>query len=123
MPKAALKLAARHGLFLVPNASAKVTTLVSELNTIRTELAALNARKEEVAARLLKRVVAEGGEDPDGKIRLQTDDSNIVVVETANRHVDTKKLLALGVKATIIEKATKVTEYSYVSVTARKAEE
>lgn len=122
MTKAKLvtRTALRHGLFVAPTASTKVTTLVDELATIREELTTLNERKTEIGARLLKRVATEGEADADGKVRLQTADTNLVIVATANRSVDVKKLLALGVKATIIEQATNITEYAYVSVTKKK---
>lgn len=103
-----------------PQASARVTALVTELADIRQQLTELNARKDEIGARLTKRVTEEGESDEEGKIRLQTDTHAMVVVDAENRSVSAKTLLALGVKASVIAKATTVTPYRYVSVTAKR---
>lgn len=109
------------GLIDAPFASDKTIALVDELNTIRDQMSELTARKEEINARLLKRMRTEGAEDDKGKVRAQTEDSTLVIVENAHRHIDGKKLIALGVKASVITKATKVTPYAYVSVSKKKA--
>jgi hypothetical protein len=72
--------------------------------------AQLDKLKPEVNADLLKA-------GPEG---IETDDFKAVLIESTNSRIDQDLLLELGVKPSIIRRATKTTPYAYPKVTAKK---
>lgn len=74
----------------------------------------LKARKDQMQADLAKKHAKYGD-------KFETEEYLSTQVQSANSHISREELARLGVKPTIIEKATKRTPYSYVKVTRKKA--
>lgn len=121
MPKAAL--AARILPQTKPEpvliVSQKVDTLLDERLEVAAKIDQLTAKKKALDAAILTECVKRSGRK-DGII--ETDEYTVTAVNATNSHIDKKALLDAGVRVTIIEKATKVTPYTYPRITKKKPE-
>lgn len=112
----------KAGLYQPPDASERVERLVKKKSDLGKRQAEIKAELDVINNKLLRAVKAEGEQDPEGKVRLQAEHHNLLVVSTSNKTIDAKMLRALGVKQSIIDQATKETPYEYVYVGARAEE-
>lgn len=95
-------------------AKASVIELVTEYETVCTKLAQLKAKKEKLEPQMkaLGEKYGKKFETTEGAVVNRIDSQNVSVSKT--------KLVELGVKASIIEKATNTTPYSYFRVDRKK---
>ena len=103
-----------------PSSESRIERKAAELVALRAKISELEKDKTALSAQLLKMVLAEGEADDDGKIRYETDAHKFQVVKgcSASR-IDKVQLTKLGVKQSIIAKATiPGTEFEYVRVAA-----
>lgn len=120
------KLAVIH-----PVRESRVERASNELLDLRKQISELEERKKELADRLLAWVKQDGEADLDGKVRYETTAHKFIVIHGKNTYISEKKLKAAmaarGMTPKEIERcltpATTVTEYDYVGVYERKAEE
>ena len=120
-----------------PASESRIERASTELMQIRKDLAELNARKDELSARILTMVKHEGETVVDSKgvekIRYETDAHKFVVIAGKNTYIGEGKLRAamtsFGMTPKEIERvlvksgARQVTEYEYVGVYDRKEDE
>lgn len=106
-----------------PGRASRIERKAAELTDLRKQIAEMELRKTELSAQLLKLVKAEGEPDLKGKIRYESDTHRFVVIESKSTHLNATTLLKLGVKASLIKKATTETPYEYVRVDERKDDE
>jgi len=101
------------------------TTKTARLITMRTELAAsrkaLDERVKKLDGKILAALKSEGEADAEGKLRLDTPDFRVQLVAGESRFLDEGKLLDLGVRPTVIEKAKTVKPYEYAKITPKAA--
>jgi len=95
--------------------SAKVEALLADFELTQTKLQQLNAKKTALTKDLIALAVRHG------KV-FQAGDLVATCVASKNVSIDKQKLVELGVKATIIEQATRETPYSYMQVKRKKPE-
>jgi hypothetical protein len=93
--------------------SPRLKRLVDQRIELRAQLSALEATLETIDADLLRDLDRLGGP-------IATDDWTVTPVESESRHINKEKLLALGVRPTLIAKATTVTPYRYPKVTVKR---
>jgi hypothetical protein len=94
-----------------------VTALLEDRQIVAAKLSQLDAKKRALDAEILKTIKKITKSD-DGAI--QTADYFVSTVNATNNYVDPQMLLKLGVKASIIKKATKTTPYAYPRITKKK---
>lgn len=119
MPKASLALAPKPAVKgrVVELTSPKLTALLDAHLEVSARLDQLKARKDKLQAEILAQVRAKAGD----KGTIDTGDFTAQDVHAENSHISRQALAELGVKPTIIEKATKRTPYTYVKVTRKRA--
>jgi autonomous glycyl radical cofactor GrcA len=100
----------------VPYQSAKLAQLVEDRLIVAAKLAQLEARKKELDVELSAIVERRSGA-PNGA--LDTGSCTVRITHATNYYTDRAKLLQLGVKASVIEKATTLTPYSYPRITKK----
>lgn len=114
-----------------PYGDSKIERLSGELVALREQIKQLEAQKSELSTKLLRLVQAEGEADAEGKVRYETELHKFIIIQGKNVTVSGTKtlqaLVAAGVKARIakmaVAKGTSTTEYEYVRVDEKKAEE
>ncbi len=94
----------------------RLVSLVTDLNA---QIKELTGRKDALNIKLLALVKDSGDPDDEGKVRLENDTHKLVVVHGSNSRIDARILLANNVAPKIVKKATVVTEYEYVKITAK----
>ena len=104
----------------VQTTTTKAELLASRLQGIRVQIKELEARKDDLGARLLREVKAHGIKDTKGNVSMENLSVTLKVIASVNRNIDEKRLLAAGVKPTIIRNATIETPYEYVGVYEKK---
>lgn len=112
MPRAALTLA--------DAGSSRLSRLATRLAAINEEKKSLDAQADDLKKKLLAELERVGEPDAEGKVRAETDTHRLVIVNGSSSKLDSVKLLALGVAPRVLKKATVVTEYAYVKLTAKK---
>lgn len=90
----------------------RVRNLVNSRIEKKLELQRLEGELKELDESIKAETVKAGGE-------LDTDDWTVKLIESCSRHIKKELLLELGVKPTIIAKATEEKPYSYPKVTVK----
>lgn len=116
MPKLALVEKALPLDKITPKAltSTKLDALCEEYLGVCAKFDQIEARKKALAKDLQEKWHKRHGP------KIETDEYLSTDVGSKNTHISKELLLKLGVKATVIAKATKSTPYSYVRVTKKK---
>lgn len=117
VPRASLELQTGLKLKAKPTVvtSVRLGELLTEQLQVAAKLSQLKAKKEKLDKKLLKIAKKHddnGNCDVNGEFLLTT-------VSAENSYCDPLELMKLGVKASVIKKATKKTPYSYPRVTRR----
>lgn len=114
MPRAALALATvlrpRERVVISP----RVEKLVQSHLDLRATIIGAEKTLKDVGAKLLTEANRAGG-------ALESDDWKVTKVDSESSSISKELLLSLGVKPTIIARATKRTPYSYPRVTLKKS--
>lgn len=117
MPKPSVAPLIEPTIVPVPVASTRLDTLLDDRLEIAAKIDQLTAKRKAIDADILEIAVKKSGR-PDGAI--ETDTFVIKAVQSSSSHIDKGALLKLGVKPSIIEKATKHTQYSFPRITKKK---
>lgn len=119
MAKLALETKATTKVKVEPKLVAKpeIDTLLEDRQIVAAKLSQLDAKKRALDAEILKTIKKLTKSD-DGAI--QTADYVVKIVPAENNYVDPQMLLKLGVRASVIKKATRTTPYSYPRITKKK---
>lgn len=107
-----------------PYQLSRIERAAEELKSIRSAIADLEAKKDELAARILLMLRNEGEVGADGKLRLDTPLTSFVLVQQTRQSCDLKKLdvalLGIGVTpekiATVKSICVKTTESEWAGV-------
>lgn len=91
---------------LTTGLSPRIFQLVDERTEIKTKLAELQDELKAIDARLLREADKHDG-------AIVTEDWTIKAIDATNRSISKEMLLQLGVKPSVIAKATKETPYRY----------
>lgn len=106
-----------------PSSPARIERIATEYKDLCKQASEIEIAKKELSAKLLRLTKAVAEPDEKGKLRTETDRWALVIVESSNSRLDPKLLMKLGVSLKIIKKATVKQEYSYVSVSEKKADD
>lgn len=117
MPKASLIPVPSTSV--LPHASARIERLLTKKGELNAQKKAIQEELDTLNNKLVRAVKAEGKLDDKGRPAVLTDDNVCPVIKGENRYTNPKKLIALGVKPSIVEKATDITPYEYVGVFQR----
>lgn len=114
MPKTSLagKTTATVRQILTTGVSARVFADVEERAELKAKIATLQEDVKAIDVRLLRHADKHDGE-------IRTDDFTIKAIDATNRTLSKDMLLQLGVKPTVIAKATIETAYRYARVFAK----
>lgn len=102
--------------FAPPLASARIERLLTQKAEKNAAVAKIKGELDVLNDKLLRGVKAEGAADPEGKVRLESGECNLQIIQAVNKTIDAKTLRALGVAQQVIDQATKETPYEYVGV-------
>jgi hypothetical protein len=91
----------------------RVSRLVDERIRISQQLEELEKLRDEINGQLLEETIRAGGS-------FESDDWKVTKVDSENRRINKDLLLELGVKPSIIAKATSIAKYAYAKVTVKK---
>ena len=116
MPK--LRAALTPAPVVVLVTSAKLDTLLTERLEVAAKIAQLTARKEKIDGELLAATRKRAGEQ--GKI--ETSEFTVRDAHGVNEYIHKADLIKNGVRASVIEKSTTKTPYSYPDIRRKKAE-
>ena len=120
MPRLKADVAPFQALSPTPQASARVVRIATQYKTLAAEIAIREIKKRKMMVKLLRATKHEGEPDGEGKLRLESDAYKLVIVKGESTQLDVKTLLALGVSAKILNRATKRTPFEYVRIDTKK---
>jgi uncharacterized protein (DUF342 family) len=90
----------------------RLDTYISERQQLKSQIATMQERLDELNSKITPLVDKAGG-------TVETDDWKAQTISSESSHIKKELLLNLGVKASIIAKATESKPYTYVKVTPK----